>query len=134
MNEKSTTKSFAAGVIERGRDEMLIALPEATKADPRFWQFPRCPISQGDAPEKTLRQFARQALGIDIKITVGQPPFTGEIDDEEVELRYMIARCEASDSITPGPYAELRWVSRVHLLEYELDAVSNPVAEWLLSE
>jgi hypothetical protein len=53
------------------------------------------------------------------------------LDGREVEMRYFF--CGVMDGEPrPGPYAEIRWVSKGHLREYEFDAPSKPVVDWLL--
>ena len=124
---------YAAGIIERGGDETLIALPRADSAAERLWQFPRCEVRSDEAPEKALRRFAEETLKMPIEIAIGQPPFPAMLGDTPVEMRYMICHPQSDAEPQPGPYAELRWIRRVHLLEYELDAVSKPVVDWLLA-
>ena len=49
----------------------------------------------------------------------------------EVELRYFFCGI-AKGHAQPGPYAEIRWVPKHHLSEYDFDKPSHAVAKWLL--
>jgi len=120
-----------AAIIERHDSNMLIVLPAGSEGVSRQWQFPRAFAGRDETPEEAARRMAGEDLGISVEIIVGQPPLVCEIDGREVELRYFF--CSVSDGeATPGPYAEIRWITRGHLREYEFDDPSRSVAKWLL--
>ena len=77
-----------------------------------------------------MRRIAKEQLGIAVEIVVGQPPLLSEIDGAEAELRYFFCGIAAGE-VQPGPYAEIRWVMRAHLREYDFDLESQQVANWL---
>ena len=78
-----------------------------------------------------MRRVARQELGIEVEIILGQPPLVEEIDGQAVELRYFF--CDLTTGAPQaGRYDEIRWVSKAHLREYDFDRVSAPVVQWLL--
>ena len=81
--------------------------------------------------EAAMRRIAREQLGIEVEIVVGQPPIVAALQDAEVELRYFFCGVIEGDA-DRGEYAELRWVPRGQLREYDFDDVSRPVVEWLL--
>jgi 8-oxo-dGTP pyrophosphatase MutT (NUDIX family) len=122
---------YVAAVIERHDSHMLIALPEGSEGVSRQWQFPRSSVERGESPEEATRRLAMKSLGIAVEIVVGQPPLEFEIEGRKVELRYFF--CSVSDGeATSGPFAEIRWVLRGHLREYEFDVPSRSVTKWLL--
>lgn len=121
----------AVGIIERHDNHVLIVLPSTPDDQTRLWQFPRGFAGGDESPEQAMRRIADEQLGIHIEIVVGQPPVTASLDGREVEMRYFF--CGVADGEPrPGPYAEIRWVTRGHLREYEFDAPSKPVVEFLL--
>lgn len=119
-----------AGIIERYDNHVLIALPKADGVS-RLWQLPRGPASHGESPETAIRRTLRDNLGIDVEVSVGQPPLVERVDGKDTELRYFFCGLAAGEA-GPGPYAEIRWVPKAHLREYEFDAPSQCVVQWLL--
>jgi ADP-ribose pyrophosphatase YjhB (NUDIX family) len=119
------------GIIERHDNHVLIVLPSSPDDPTRLWQFPRGLANIDESPEQAMRRIADEQLGIGVEIVVGQPPVAAEINGREVEMRYFFCGV-ADEEPRPGPYAEIRWVTRGHLREYEFDDPSKPVVEWLL--
>lgn len=133
---------LVAGVVERPENHLLIVLAKGPNEVTRQWQFPRGDAGGGESPEAAMRRVAREQLGLAIDIVVGQPPLVSRIDGREVELRYFFCgdvTDEANDA-APGdmpsacPYAEIHWIPRIHLQEYDFDEPSRPVVEFLLEE
>ncbi len=122
---------WSAGIIERSDNLVLIVLPKDGPLVSRFWQFPRGPVRQNESPEAAMRRIAIDELGLTVEVVVGQPPVVEKVDGEAIELRYFFCGTSGGRE-TKGPYAETRWVSRGHLREYEFDAVSKPVVDWIL--
>jgi hypothetical protein len=50
-----------------------------------------------------------------------------------VELRFFFCGVISGEP-QPGHFAELRWVARAQLSEYDFDGVSHPVVKWLLDQ
>ena len=122
---------YAAGIIERLDHHVLIALASGSEEHDRLWQFPRGPAEPNESAEAAMRRVARQELGIEVEIILGQPPLVEEIDGQAVELRYFF--CDLTTGAPQaGRYDEIRWVSKAHLREYDFDRVSAPVVQWLL--
>lgn len=121
---------YVAAIIERADDHILIALPSATEAT-RQWQFPRGLGTRNESAEASMRRVALDQLGLYVELVVGQPPLLVEIEGHPAELRYFFCGI-AGGCEKPGPYAEIRWVPKAHLREYDFDAPSQPVVEWLL--
>ena len=131
MDITPARKLFVAGIIERTDNHLLIALSREGSPEERRWCFPRGPAAPGESPEAAVRRLADRELGIRLEITVGQPPLIARVGGEEVELRYFFCGVIQGKAI-PGAYAELRWVPRHHLREYDFDEPSRPVVDWLL--
>lgn len=122
---------YAAGIIERLDHHVLIALASGSEEHGRLWQFPRGPAEPNESAEAAMRRVARQELGIEVEIILGQPPLVEDIDGQAVELRYFF--CDLTTGAPQaGRYDEIRWVSKAHLREYDFDRVSAPVVQWLL--
>ena len=125
--------TYAAGVIERFDNHVLIATFEKPENLPRLWQFPRGRVKSGESPEQTVRRIARRNLGITVEIVVGQPPLLAEVDGEEAELRYFFCGLSVGEARC-GPYAEIQWIPKIHLREYDFDPASQCVADWAVRE
>jgi ADP-ribose pyrophosphatase YjhB (NUDIX family) len=137
-------------MIERHDNYILIALPGMGSAEPggstttyatpgeaasaagatRVWQFPRGLATPQESAEAAMRRVACEQLGVDVEIIVGQPPLVQTIDGREVEMRYFF--CGVIDEPRTGHYAELRWIPKSQLREYDFDAPSAEVVQWLL--
>jgi ADP-ribose pyrophosphatase YjhB (NUDIX family) len=100
---------------------------------PTEWMFPRGPVHADESPEAAMRRLARDVLGITVEIVIGEAPVRAVIAGRDVQLRCFLCGVvdgEAASSI----YAELRWVLKPRLREYEFDAVTRPIVDWLLEE
>ena len=122
---------YAAGIIERVDNDLLIALPPSEPDAARLWVFPRGRARDDESPEAAMRRIAQEQLGLTVEVVVGQPPVREAIDGATVEIRYFF--CGIIEGVpATGAYAELRWISRAHLREYEFDAASRKVVDWLI--
>ena len=78
-----------------------------------------------------MRRVARRRLGIEVEVILGQPPLVEIVDDQPIELRYFFCGLSA-DAPQRGAYADIRWIPKAHLCEYDFDPPSESVARWLL--
>lgn len=131
MPSFSARPMYAAAIIERADNHLLIALPTPA-ASARQWIFPRGQADLKESAEAAMRRIAQEQLGLYVELVIGQPPFLVEVDGRPCEMRYFFCGI-AGGNATPGPYSEIRWISRTHLREYEFDNPSKPVVEWLLA-
>ena len=131
MTKHQKIPMYVAGIIERHDQHVLIALPEHSENDNRLWEFPRGPVHRNESPEAAMRRITKEKLGLEIEIVTGQPPLLEAIDGVRVELRYFFCGMTSGDPSLLA-YADIRWVHRLHLCEYEFDAASLPVTRWLL--
>ena len=122
---------YAAAVIEREDGHVLIAAEKDQPDSSRLWHFPRCPVASGETPEAAIRRFAAEDIGMPVEVIEGRPPLVAEVDGCEIELRYLFCG-PVGDDPCQDYYAEVRWVPKAHLREYDFDAASKPVAEWML--
>ena len=79
-----------------------------------------------------VRRVAEELLGITVEVIVGQPPIPGQVDGQTVEFRYFFCGMISGEAKSES-FAELRWVSLSHLREYDFDAASKPVVDWILA-
>jgi len=143
MSKRIRRPIYALGIIERHDNHILIArhYDDGPSYDPSPdreeivtpWRFPRGPAEPDESPEAAMRRIARTQLEIGVEVVVGQPPVIGSIDGREAELRFFFCGVTFADPC-PGFYREFRWVPRGQLSEYDFDAVSKPVVEWLLEQ
>ena len=122
---------YAAGVIEREDGHVLIAAGEDQSDSSRLWQFPRCLVTPSETPEAAMRRFTAEEFGMPVEIIEGRPPLVCQVDGSEIELRYLFCG-PVGDDPRKGPFAEIRWVPKAHLREYDFDPASKPVADWML--
>ena len=79
-----------------------------------------------------MRRVAREQLGVEVEAVVGQPPLIQTLDGKEAEVRYFF--CGILDGLPRSDhYAQLRFVSKAHLREYDFDPPSTEVVQWLLT-
>lgn len=131
MNAPHPRPLYAAAIIERADNHILIALPgEAGPA--RRWIFPRGLAEPNESAEAAMRRIARDQLGLIVELVIGQPPFITDVDAIQSEIRYFFCGL-AGGHPRPGPYSDIRWVPRAQLRDYDFDNPSKPVVEWLLS-
>ena len=116
-------------VIELARGAHLIIRP--TPGDETPWEFPGGANRPEESPEAALRRVCRDQLGIDLEISLGQPPFEYEYADQRVWFRYYMCRMSAGEPRAIG-CAEVRQVAPAQLREYVFEPAAQQVANWLL--
>ncbi|MBI1825889.1 MAG: NUDIX domain-containing protein [Planctomycetes bacterium] len=131
MKPKTKIPRYVAGIIEDAQDQYLIALP-CTESFERLWQFPRDLAKAEESSEAAMRRVAAELLGLTVEVIVGQPPIQGSIDGQLYEFRYFFCGVLSGEARSSS-LAELRWISIAHLREYDFDAISKPVVEWILA-
>lgn len=131
MGQSAGLPTYAVGIVERYDNHLLILVTETNPERPRLWQFPRGPIAPEETPEVAMRRIAGDLLGLEVEIVVGQPPVPCWLDGTEVELRVFFC-CPIEGEAHTDETVELRWVPKAHLREYDFDAASQPVADWIL--
>jgi ADP-ribose pyrophosphatase YjhB (NUDIX family) len=131
MTLRTKRTVYVAGIIERPNNHVLIVLARGPEAVSRKWQFPRDRTLPNETPETAMRRVAREKLGLSVEIVVGQPPVLAKIDGVDVEVRFFFCGLEDGE-VLPDHYAELAWIHKAHLLEYDFDVVSGPVVAWML--
>lgn len=122
---------YVAAIIERFDNHMLIAQGEGRGDGTSLWHFPRGRANPGEAAETAMRRMAGESLGVEVEVVVGQPPLLETVDGVSAELRYFFCGIIRGEP-TAIDGRELRWVSKPHLREYEFDAPSQVVVDWLL--
>lgn len=121
------------GLIEGPRNEWLILCPAGDSATERHWTFLHGPVRQGESPEAALRRLTSDQLEVKVDIYVGQPPVIITLDGQRVELRCFFCSIVAGNAAAPEGM-EIRWIPKAHLEEYQFDALSAPIAAWLVRE
>ncbi|HUU84298.1 MAG TPA: NUDIX domain-containing protein [Phycisphaerae bacterium] len=118
-----------AAVIERQDGFVLICRPE-TEDGPRHWEFPGGEARQGESPEKAVRRTASERAGVHVEIHVGQPPLRVERDGRDVEYRFFLCGLQTGEACAED-YAEVRWVAKAQLCEYDFEHPTCDVVQWL---
>jgi len=129
-----------AAFVERSDRCVLICRPNppdpasagSTEAGPAIaWELPGGEARHGESPEAALRREARRRVGLDLEILVGQPPLLGQYAGREVEFRYFLCATRGGQADALD-YAEIRWVQRGQLCEYDFDSPTREVIAWYL--
>jgi len=118
----------ARGLFENAQREYLLVRPENEPT----WRFPGDRLHAREAPEAALRRWCAAALGTQIEIVLGQPPFVHHFGTHSITYRYFV--CRFANAIRPAESLEPRWVLRPQLRDYEFDAPTQNVVDWLLEE
>ena len=128
-HQRNWTESRA--LIQRAGREYLIVKTDRAAEQP--WEFPGGRIRRGESPETGLRRLCRVMLGVELVISLGQPPFVYRFGTHSVTYRYYICGTRGAKPTAAG-CAELRWVLTGQLCEYVFDAPTQQVVDWLLEE
>lgn len=117
----------ARALLERGRERLIVrAGGEAAN-----WEFPGGRLMPRESPETALRRICRDAFGVEIELRLGQPPFAHHFGDHRIVYRYYECGVRAGEA-RPLCGGELRWVLTEQLREYDFDAATRQVVDWLL--
>ncbi len=127
--EKQVVDSRA--ILQRPGDRCLIVRPNSDEDCP--WEFPGGPIRAGESPEAGLRRVVREQLGVAIDIVQGQPPVSFGSGTHQVIYRYYLCGVTNAEPAAVG-VAQLRWVLRKQLIEYDFPAAFRPIVEWLMED
>ncbi len=131
MGNASANPIYVAAIIERADNHLLIVLPSDVDATPRRWAFPCGLAGAKETPETALRRMTEQTLGVKVEIVMGQPPVVAAVAGKAAQIRYFFCSVVSGEP-APGPYADVRWIPKAHLCEYDFDTASTPVANWLM--
>ena len=119
---------FVSALVERFDGFVLICRPHGAD-HPRRWEFPGGLARDDESPEAAMRRLATERAGIHIEISVGQPPLLGHRDGQELEHRYFLGGLSAGQA-EPIDYAEVRWIAKGQLCEYDFDSPTREVVDW----
>lgn len=118
--------------VSHGALETLIAKLRTPPYE-NCWTFPNGPADAREMPEEALRRMLHESLGARLRVVCGQPPVDMAWDD--VVCRWRFFFCDAANQeVQNRSFAEIRWVRRADLREYDFDPVSQQVAAWLLDD
>lgn len=117
-------------LLERPGAELLIIKPQPADADCP-WEFPGGRLESRESPEAALRRLLREALGIELELHQGQPPFVHNFGTHSITYRYYMCSI-ARGTLQQPPGSELRWVKVGQLREYDFDPATQQVVDWLL--
>jgi ADP-ribose pyrophosphatase YjhB (NUDIX family) len=116
-------------IIERGRGEALIAAADPSDPENRYWEFVSGWRVGNESPESAMRRVARERVGLDIDIHAGQPPFAGKYEGRATIFRFFLAGAVSGEA-RAARYAEIRWVKRGRLCEYDFLPAHKSVVKW----
>ncbi|MBU0639567.1 MAG: NUDIX domain-containing protein [Planctomycetes bacterium] len=121
----------ARALIQRAGRTYLIAKPHTDETCP--WEFPGGKVRSGEMPEAVLRRVCRTALGVELEVLIGQPPFEHRFGTHVVTYRYCLCGIRRGEPTAIG-YAEIRWILVGQLREYVFDSPTQQVVDWLLEQ
>ncbi len=120
---------YVAGIIEEHDGKVLICRPQDEK-ERRNWEFPGGPARVGESPEAALRRLTVERTGVAIEIHVGQPPLLIDTGGRKVAYRFFLCGRRSGDAQAVD-YAEVRWIAKGQLCEYDFDPPTSEVAAWV---
>lgn len=121
----------ARAMIVRARVNYLIVRPGGDPEAP--WRFPGGSAEADESPEAALRRTAREQLGVELEILVGQPPFVHRTSERAVTYRYYVCAILRGEPATRGG-GEMRWVQAAQLRDYVFDEPTQKVVDWIIEE
>jgi len=116
-------------IIERGRNEVLICRQSQEGAEAGEWEFLTGTVRGKESPEAAMRRTAKERLGITIDIHTGQPPLVNEYQGAPATYRFFVAYITEGQA-EPNDYAEIRWVRKGQLCEYDFAGAQQQVVDW----
>lgn len=113
-----------------GRYLIIRTSPEPEAA----WDLPGGPVESQTMPELILRRCCQEQVGCDVHVVAGRPPVT--TGSGPLETRWHVFLCTVlQDEALPIGCAELRWVTKADLREYQFAGdVQSVVDAWLMTE
>jgi ADP-ribose pyrophosphatase YjhB (NUDIX family) len=122
---------MVAGIIERQGGQVLICRRD-TGDQPQHWEFAGGAARVGETPEAAMRRTAAERAGVHVEIHVGQPPMRTKHGRGVIEYRYYLCGLQTGEA-RPKDYAEVRWVAKGQLCEYDFEQPTRDVVRWLTS-
>jgi mutator protein MutT len=129
-NPRAAGWTESRALLERPGRELLI-LKLRTDDPDCTWEFPGGRLENRESPEAALRRILRAALGIEVELLQGQPPFVHNFGTHSITYRYYMCGIARGNMRQP-PGSETRWVKIGQLREYDFDAPTQQVVSWLL--
>lgn len=133
MPKQQPKETVVSCIIEKHPNEVLIARTPATDDAPAQWWFPSGTADPKQSVEESMRQFARNALGLEIDIHTGQPPFVADYHGQPALYRFFIATITTGEA-QPLAFEEIRWILPGQLREYDFAPAHQPVIDWYLDK
>ena len=76
-----------------------------------------------------MRRAAHRRVGLEVDVSIGQPPFEHSVEGQPVEYRIFLCDIMGGEA-APVDYEEVRWVRPAQLCEYDFAAPIDRVIEW----
>ncbi|MDP7421017.1 MAG: (deoxy)nucleoside triphosphate pyrophosphohydrolase [bacterium] len=123
-------KQVTAAIITQG-DKILIARRRDGGRLGGFWEFPGGKIEPGETPEECLARELREEFEITVRVGYFVASSIYDYGDFTIELlgyetEYVSGTFKLND------HSEIRWVTAVELLDFELAPADIPIAKRLL--
>lgn len=126
-------KLIVAGLLTRG-DLVFLSKRRDDQALGGYWEFPGGKVESGEAPEAALARELREELGVEVDV--------GRVWDvlhhayPTFEIVMLVYACELAPGQEPRPVevADIAWVGRDRLSEYDILPADAPLVERLVAE
>ncbi len=129
MSHETPQRTAVSCIIERPNAEVLICRSANASAGERAWEFPTGLKASEESPEAAIRRVCKKRVGLAISIHTGQPPFVADYEGKLATYRFFLAVADAGKTDVTD-YAEVRWVKKGQLCEYDFDKAVAPVVAW----
>lgn len=113
-------------------EKILICQRSASMKLPLKWEFPGGKIEKEESQEDCLKREITEELGIDIIPTQKLSAVPYHYTDFSITLYPFICKL-AKGEPSPTEHAEIKWVSKSELLNYDWAAADLPIVEEYLS-
>ena len=127
-------KLVVAGLIVRDDGLVLITQRRADQALPLQWEFPGGKVEPGESPVEALARELREEIGVSVDV--------GRIWDvlfhayPAFDLVMLVYACRIVEGNEPSAVevADVQWVERAKLPEWDILPADRPLVERLIAE
>ena len=123
----------AVGVVENSQGEIFICQRTGGQHQAGKWEFPGGKVESGESLPGALNRELNEEIGIEVESCEPLLQIAHDYGDKAVLLDvWRVSRFRGEPFGREGQPA--RWVSRIHLTEFEFPVANRPIVEFLLAE
>lgn len=112
------TIRVAAAIIQNNDKEILAAKRADIENGPA-WEFPGGKIEEGETPEEALRREIDEELGCGLQLILPFDTLEHDYPDFHLSMEAFVCTLAPGAEPTAREHAELRWINKDQLTEFE---------------